>query len=139
MVIKNQLFRKKVPLELVLKILNAFGLKDFEDRTNFSRKILDKIKTVDKIKELKPELEKYYLPCKSRTYLSGLNNKNVITILRQCCKLYNYIVISREKYSKGEKFINYNIQSLDEKKESLCQNKLKTVKKCKKSIVINFD
>ena len=135
----NQLFRKIPPEELVLKIIQTFGLKDFDDRRIFSRKQLDKLKTVDKINDLKSELNKYYLPCKSRTYLNGLNNKNVITVLRQCIKLYGYIVVSREKYSKGEKFIIYNIKSLDEKQNEACRNKIKTVNKCKKTIVINFD
>ena len=136
---KNQLFRKTPSEDLVLKIINAFGLNGFDDRRIFSRKQLKKINTVDKINEMRPELEKCYLPCKSRTYLSELNNKNVITILRQCIKIYGYVILSKEKYSKGEKFIIYNIQSLDEKKNEIDKNKLKTVNKLKKSIIINFD
>ena len=65
--------------------------------------------TVEKIIELKPELEKCYLPCKSRTYLNDLNNKNVITILRQIVKPHGYLVYSREKYIRGDKFIIYQL------------------------------
>ena len=75
----------------------------------FSRKDLEAIRCVDMMMELKDELAQYYLPCKARTYLNDLNSKNIITILRQLCRLYNYSVQSREKYIKGYKFIIYQI------------------------------
>ena len=106
---KNQLFRKPPPQELCIRVLNAFGLTDFKDIKNFSRKDLDAIKCVETMQILKDELLDYYLPCKARTYLNDLNNKNVITILRQICRLNGYSVQSREKYVKGDKFIIYQI------------------------------
>tara|TARA_B100001093_G_scaffold518923_2_gene605590 strand:- start:817 stop:1239 length:423 start_codon:yes stop_codon:yes gene_type:complete len=115
---KDQLFKKNPSDELFQKILNAFGLKDLEDKRSFSRKDLKYIKTVEKINNLKSDLEEYYLPCKARTYLNGLNEKNVITILRQILKTRNYTISSREKYMKGVKFIIYN----------LCKTELKTYK-----------
>ena len=72
------------------KVLNAFGLTDLNDKRSFSRKDLQYIKTVNKVNELKSELNDCYLPCKARTYLSGLTEKNVITILRQILKTRNY-------------------------------------------------
>ena len=36
--VKNQLFRKLPSKELALELLNAFGLKGFDDYNNFSRK-----------------------------------------------------------------------------------------------------
>lgn len=107
--VNNQLFRKTPPREICLKILNAFGLKDFTDTRNFSRKDLEVIKCLDKINEFKDELQEYYIPCKSRTYLNELNTKNVITILRQIVRLHNYSVVSREKYIKGDKFMIYQL------------------------------
>ena len=136
---KNQLFRKIPPLELVERIVKAFGLKSLDDETKFSRNDLDKINTVSKITEMKSELEKYYIPCKSRTYLNDLNKKNVITILRQCVKLYDYLVSSKEKYSKGEKFIVYQLKSLQSVKDKKLNKPLTTIEKTKKNIIISFD
>ena len=107
--VNNQLFRKTPPRGICLKILNAFGLKDFTDTRNFSRKDLEVIKCLDQINEFKDELQEYYIPCKSRTYLNELNTKNVITILRQIVRLHNYSVVSREKYIKGDKFMIYQL------------------------------
>lgn len=112
---KNQLFRKAIDDEIVQIIVEAFGFRSLKDRRSFSRSDLIKLKTVSKIQELKPELEKYYLPCKGRTYLNDLNEKNVVTILRQCIKPKGYTVNSREKYLKGDKFIIYNLCPLDQK------------------------
>ena len=106
---KNQLFRRQPTKELALEIIYSFGLKDFNDNHNFSRQDLISLKTVEAIRELKPELEKYYLPCKARTYLNDLTCKNVITILRQIVKPHGYVVYSREKYIRGDKFIIYQL------------------------------
>ena len=106
---KDQLFKKNPSNELFQKVLNAFGLTDLNDKRSFSRKDLQYIKTVNKVNELKSELNDCYLPCKARTYLSGLTEKNVITILRQILKTRNYTIVSREKYMKGSKFIIYTL------------------------------
>ena len=72
---KDQLFKKNPSNELFQKVLNAFGLTDLNDKRSFSRKDLQYIKTVNKVNELKSELNDCYLPCKARTYLSGLMKK----------------------------------------------------------------
>lgn len=110
---KNQLFRKQPSDEIIQKIVIAFGFRSLTDRRCFSRADLYKLGTVEVIKELKPELETYYLPCKARTYLNDLNCKNVVTILRQCIKTKGYTISSREKYLKGDKFIIYNLTPID--------------------------
>ena len=111
---KDQLFKKNPSNELFEKVLNAFGLKDLNDKRSFSRKDLQYIKTVDKINLLKTDLNDCYLPCKARTYLSSLTEKNVITILRQILKTRNYTIVSREKYMKGCKFIIYNLSKMEQ-------------------------
>ena len=113
---KNQLFRKIPPKELVELIVKAFGLKSLDDGTKFSKKKLKLINTVDTVNSFKSQLEKYYLPCKARTYLNGLTEKNVITVLRQCIRIYGYRIVSREKYMKGCKFIIYSLCKLESKK-----------------------
>jgi len=111
---KDQLFKKNPSNDLFNKVLKAFGLSGVDDKRCFSRKDLGYIKTVALINEIKPELEECYLPCKSRTYLNSLTEKNVITILRQILKTRNYTITSREKYMKGCKFIIYNLSKLDQ-------------------------
>ena len=113
---KDQLFKKHPSKELFNKVLTAFGISGLNDKRSFSRNDLKYIKTVEAISKLKPELEECYLPCKSRTYLNGLNEKNVITILRQILKTRNYTISSREKYMKGSKFIIYSLCALDTQK-----------------------
>ena len=106
---KNQLFRSIPPRSLCLEVIHAFGLEGFEDSRNFSRQDLVKVNCVEKLNNLKIKLADYYLPCKSRTYLTDLNTKNVITLLRQLVRLFGFSVSSREKYIKGDKFIIYQL------------------------------
>ena len=114
----NQLFRKIPDKILFDKLLEAFNLKSIDDIKLFSKLDLLNHNSVNKMNNLKVILQEYYLPCKARTYLSALNEKNVITILRQILKTRNYTISSREKYMKGCKFIIYN----------LCKTELKTYK-----------
>jgi hypothetical protein len=65
--------------------------------------------TLKKITDMVPELEAVYLPCKSRTYLHGITEKNVTTILRHFLKTQGYTIDSQEKYMKGVKYIMYRI------------------------------
>ena len=131
---KNQLFRQIPPEHVCEKVLNAFGLKNFKDPTYFSRKDLQALHCVDMMKELKEELAQFYLPCKARTYLNDMNTKNIITILRQICRLYDYSVQSREKYIKGDKFIIYQIIPRNNQKYQPL-----TIQQDKESCTVAFD
>ena len=112
---KNQLFKKIPSKDFIIEILKLYGLNDVNDDRSFTRNDLQKLDTVNKLIEYKTELYKYYLPCKGRLYLNELNEKNIITILRQLLKTLNYTLNSREKYIKGSKFIIYNIISIKDK------------------------
>ena len=112
---KNQLFKKIPSDKLLEKILNAFGLEDLNDKHSFTRKHIKMQKTVYKIMLFKYELESCYLPCKSRTYLNDLNEKNIITVLRQILRTRNYTISSSEKYIQGSKFISYKLDTYDKK------------------------
>lgn len=111
----NQLFKTIPPRDMVHRVLLAFGLNGFDDTRNFTRHDIIKLETIDKIYKLKPVLEEYYLPCKARTYLNDINEKNIITILRQVIRIYGYSIVSREKYIKGNKYIIYQIISTDDR------------------------
>ena len=83
---------------------------------SFSRKDLKIMRTVQQIQQLLPELTECYLPCKARCYLTGLTEKNVVTILRQILRTRHYTMMSREKYVKGEKFIIYALTPIQHQK-----------------------
>ena len=132
---KNQLFKKLPPREFIIDIIKLYGLNDIDDERSFTRKDLEKLDTVTNLLNYKSELYKYYLPCKGRLYLNDLNEKNIITILRQLLKTLNYTLNSREKYIKGNKFIIYNIISIKEKE----YKPIKSSSINNEKTLINFD
>ena len=113
---KDQLFKNKPDLKLVLDIIKLFGLKDFNDTNLFTKQNLVDLKTVEKLQECIPKLKEYYLPCKSKRFLYNLNDKKCITILRQLLKQYNYNILSKEKYIKSVKYNFYQIIQYSNKK-----------------------
>ena len=136
---KDQLFRKHPSDELFTKVINCFGLKDLEDNRSFSRNDLKILKTVEKVNNLQPELVECYLPCKARSYLYALNEKNVVTVLRQILRTRNFTIVSREKYMRGEKFIIYSLTSLKTKLYNPIFDEKKKFKKSSDPILLTFD
>ena len=67
--------------------------------------------------EIMPEIEKYYIPCKSKKYLTDINEKKCITILRQFLKIHNHTLNSKEKYVKGKKITFLSSYSITNKYE----------------------
>ena len=106
---KNQLFRISPDLKFTEEILKLFGIKDITDNHSFTRNNLNDLKTVENMTKLQEELQKYYIPCKSKKYLTELNEKKCITILRQFLKIHNHTLISKEKYVKGIKQLFYQV------------------------------
>lgn len=125
----NQLFKNRPSQETVLTILKLFNLTGFDDTKSFTKKDIAVFETVKKINENIALLEELYLPCKAKIYLTELNEKKSVTILRQLLKLFKYNLKSTEKYIQGDKMIEYNIYCNFKKDE---QN---TEEKC----VISFD
>lgn len=134
----NQLFTKSPPLSICLEVLQCFGLNDLEDNKEFTRNDLEKLKTVQKLNCLCSKLVLYYLPCKARTYLTHINTKNSITILRQIIKIHDYTICSKEKYIKGYKFIIYKLVPFKQKKSNNIV-KISTNKKDEGKNIICFD
>ena len=106
---KNQLFKVSPDLKITLRILNLFGIQDLEDNHSFTRNNLTDLETVSKMNEIMPEIEKYYIPCKSKKYLTDINEKKCITILRQFLKIHDYTLFSKEKYKNGKKLLFYQV------------------------------
>ena len=130
---KNQLFKIVPDLQIIQAILEAFGLDDIEDTRIFTKEHMKDIDTVQKISELKDQLEEYYIPCKSKKYLTDLNEKKCITILRQFVKIHHYKCIGMEKSVKGKKMMTYRLLYSEE-------DYLKSpMSKEKQEVVITFE
>ena len=117
---KNQLFKIIPDEKIILSLLNAYNLK------TILNKGINK-----KINDLKLEITKYYIKCKSKIYLSTLNEKKCITILRQFLKTQNYNIISKEKTKNKIKFSIYRI--IQDKNKILSHKKQETRK-----IILDF-
>ena len=130
---RHQLFKKIPPKEIVLKYLNCFGFKDFNDRRCICKKYFSRMNVIPNIKKIIQELKIFYLPCKSKVYINNITEKKCITILRQFIKVHGYTLISKERYIEGKKMSVYRLIKSDDK--------VSTPKKqdCKKDIVISFE
>ena len=129
---KDQLFKNKPDMNLVNDTIKLFGLSDFNDSTLFTKQNMIDLNTVQKINEIIPRLQDFYLPCKSKKYLTRLDEKRCITILRQLLKQYNYNLLTKEKCIKGEKFNYYQIIQYSNKK-------INTKQQEERKIVLSFD
>ena len=105
----NQLFKNKIPLTILNELVLGFGLENINDFTTFTRRDIELLNINDYINQMGTKLSDYYLPCKKNIYFYNLTSKKCITILRQCLKIYNYKLKSKEKYIKSEKVILYQI------------------------------
>jgi len=128
---KNQLFRNTPDLKFTIELLSYFGINSFTDNHSFSKRNLVDLKTVDKFNENIDNISKYYIPCKSRVYLSDLTEKRCITILRQFLKVHNHTLMYKEKYLNGKKNVCYQVVPI--------QINIDTEKKEKKKVIISFD
>lgn len=106
---KNQLFKVSPNVEITEKILENFGIKGLDDNHSFTRDNLSDLDTVNNINEMYDELVRYYIPCKAKKYLTDLNEKKCITVLRQFLKMQNYTLMSKEKYVEGKKILFYQV------------------------------
>ena len=107
---KNQLFKKMPPIDLFERLVKIYGLTDINDCRKFTKDHLIKNKTLEKIEGLREELEEYYLPCKTTKYLLDLDEKKLITILRQIAKIFDYHLTSNEKYLNSKKVLQYSLE-----------------------------
>ena len=92
------------------------GIHNFEKGNNFFTKDDIRIES-DFVKnewtKIINELENYYLSCKFKKYCNAITQKKIITIVRQCLKVYNMGLKSQEKYVKGSKYLQYVVTVLE--------------------------
>lgn len=106
-----QVFKENPNIDILNKLLKTIGIDGFKEEYSFRKKDFEKWETIPKILELKDELSKFYFPCKSKIYLNNIDEQKVVTILRQFLKALHFSLISKEKYSHGEKYISYTLTS----------------------------
>jgi hypothetical protein len=107
----SQVFKEIPNIDILNKLLQTIGIDTFKEEYSFRKKDFEKWETISKIVFLKDELSKFYFPCKSKIYLDNIDEQKVVTILRQFLKALNYNLISKERYSNGEKYILYTLTS----------------------------
>lgn len=134
----NQLFVKKPPIEVINKLIKAFGLNDINDTREFNQLDLEKHNTLSILKKMQYEMQEYYIPCKQKKFISDIENisyKIAFNIFRQFLKVHNYDLYSKEKFIKGTKYLVYKIITKQEKEFNKKTRKNIT----KKEITIVFD
>jgi len=131
---KNQLFSKIPPFDLVSEILYTLINKELNDNIyfEFSRNNLLCKNVIEKINNFIPKLKEYYLKCKHKKYLEKLNDKKIITIIRQLLKNYEYNINEVKKNKNGKKYLLYII-----KKKKNLDNGIISFKKI--NSLISFD
>ena len=132
---KNQNFKNTPDIKFIMTLLETFGLSGLEDDRYFTKEHMIEINTVENIEKIKSQLEEYYLPCKAKIYLKNLNEKKVITILRQFVKIYNYKVFSFEKSINGQKQITYRLMLINDDFLSPKKDEIQA----KRKYLVNFD
>jgi len=128
--VQNQLFRISPDIDVVISLLETFGLTSLNDTNFFTKKTLEDNDTVTKISEMRDKLEEYYLPCKSM-YVKDITSKRCIVILRQFIRVHDYTLISKEKYINSKKVSIYRLIESD-------KDIIPSKKKAVKPITISF-
>ncbi len=78
-----QLFSVAPSKELADEVARAFGLRDLEDASPFSRADIVLRGTVDALKALRPRLSEVYIPCKAAVYVDeDITPERCLVILR---------------------------------------------------------
>ena len=98
----NQLFNNKPEDKLILNILSCLGIKSFDDSRFFTQdSFTDSV--IEKMKPFLKELEMHYIFCKRDYHFKELEPKKLITVLKQCMRLFDYYIEKREIYVKEKK------------------------------------
>jgi hypothetical protein len=114
----KHLFRKKPSLELVHDILIALRFNGLNDTRLFTKNDI----AVEAFEEFLPQLDPYYLPCKSKLFLRGFDSNKAITVLRHLLRAHGYKLHAYEKVNQGAKLTYYQFEKehLEDLSGSLC-------------------
>lgn len=106
----NQLFRSPPAENLVYRVCHVFGLSGIRDRRWFSKQDMHSNDTINKLNDnLLNDLKSIYIRCKARSYLTDIDEKLALTILRQLLKTQGYKVNTRTVQRNGQKITQYQL------------------------------
>ena len=111
----NQLFTKQVDKDLLLRLINCFGLVSIEDKRTFCKFDLQKMGTVEKLVSVVEDLRSFYLPCKAKVYLDNMDERKAITVLKQVLRLHDLFLQSKEKNFNNRKVMFYTLMNEDDR------------------------
>jgi hypothetical protein len=114
----KHLFRKKPSLELVNDILQSLKFSGTNDSRLFTKNDI----SVEAFEEFLPQLDPYYLPCKSKLFLRDFDSNKAITVLRHLLRAHGYKLHAYEKVNQGAKMTYYQFERerLEDLSGSLC-------------------
>ena len=106
----NQLFKKRPTIDLVLQILKLLKINNLEEikYKSFSKNDITPA-VLGEIENMRHIFEDYYIKCKYDIYFTFIDQKKVVTILRQCLKAIDYKLNSRKEYISGKRLIVYSV------------------------------
>ena len=95
---KNQLFRENISFDFLLNFFRKCFSIDLNNSTNysFSKKTIINRNIIEIINENLVALKKIYIKCKHKIYLENLNEKKIITLLRQLLRSHNFELKAKE-------------------------------------------
>ena len=129
----SQIFRYIPDIEFANRVITCYNLKDINDNTEFTKTDLIVNNTVIKLNNLLPELTVCYFPCQAKVYLQKINEHRCITILRHFLRIFNYVIVRRDRFINKKKTTLYHISS----KKSM--NTITDIMVLRKKVVMSFD
>lgn len=105
----NQLFRETPAEELIYRVCHVFGLSGITDQRWFSKLDMRSCGTITKINGLLDDLKNVYIKCKARSYLTDIDEKLALTILRQLLKTQGYKITTRTVHRYGGRITQYQL------------------------------
>lgn len=106
----NQLFVEKPPDSLILSCIKLLGWTSLTDKRVLIRTDLDDLQIAARFTTLMNDIKRYYLPCKQEKYLSTMNTKAIITIVRQLLKTMGYNIRGIERVMDNKKEMIYKLE-----------------------------
>lgn len=106
----NQLFRVQPSKELVYRYCQLFGLSGMQDRKWFTREHIN----VDTLvaSPVLDDLKDIYIKCKARSYLTEIDDRVAITVLRQLLKTYGYTLKTHTITRNGKRVKEYQLNRI---------------------------
>lgn len=107
----NQLFKELPAEELIYRVCHVFGLSGIQDKKWFSKQDMHSNSTINKLTDnsLLNDLKKIYIRCKARSYLTDIDDKLALTILRQLLKTQGYKINTRMVQLDGQRITQYQL------------------------------